>query len=144
MKTLSNFDLEGMMTSEPYWNGTLMRDEIVTPGNYIINLDSSTGPGTHWVALATMDDRMFYFDSFGLPPPDEVMVVARGYRLFFSPAQIQKWDSTACGYYCVMMLKQLHGGKTFYDFIHQFRQEPNQINEKLLLNFARKYNLLKR
>ena len=43
-------------------------------GMYIINLDDSTGPGTHWGAvISDMSDRAIYFDSFGLSPPQEIV-----------------------------------------------------------------------
>ena len=39
----------------------------------IINLDNSTGPGTHWVAYAIDPRGIVYFDSYGLAPPKEFM-----------------------------------------------------------------------
>lgn len=40
----------------------------------IVNLDSSTGPGTHWVAYYKNKRNVKYFDSFGnLKPPLELI-----------------------------------------------------------------------
>lgn len=36
----------------------------------IVNLDSSSGPGTHWTAYVKKNDTIVYFDSYGnLRPP---------------------------------------------------------------------------
>jgi len=40
----------------------------------IVNLDNTTGPGTHWVAYAKRNNRVVYFDSFGnLRSPKELV-----------------------------------------------------------------------
>jgi len=38
----------------------------------IMNLDNTSGDGTHWVAWFKRSDKKWYFDSFGLPPPTEL------------------------------------------------------------------------
>jgi len=38
----------------------------------IMNLDDTSGDGTHWVAWFKHGDKKWYFDSFGLPPPTEL------------------------------------------------------------------------
>ena len=54
-----------------------MRDQLPKkPNNVetgIINLDNSSGPGTHWVAYAIDPRGIVYFDSYGLAPPKEFM-----------------------------------------------------------------------
>jgi hypothetical protein len=54
-----------------------MRDQLPTkPNNVetgIINLDNSSGEGTHWVAYAIDPRGIVYFDSYGLAPPKEFM-----------------------------------------------------------------------
>ena len=44
----------------------------------IINLDDLEGPGTHWVCCYQSKDKkiLFYFDSFGMPFPEEQKVIA--------------------------------------------------------------------
>ena len=57
----------------------ISRDEIPTkvkniPGQcFIINLDDTEGPGTHWVAVKITADFVNYFDSFGMQPPQELV-----------------------------------------------------------------------
>ena len=39
----------------------------------VINLDSNNGLGTHWACYVDF----FYFDSFGLPPPENILFIKR-------------------------------------------------------------------
>ena len=39
--------------------------------NIIMNLEDNNGNGFHWVCILSQDK--YYFDSFGLPPPVEVI-----------------------------------------------------------------------
>jgi hypothetical protein len=38
-----------------------------------LNLDSSNGQGTHWVCWYRDGDNKYYFDSYGLDPPIELV-----------------------------------------------------------------------
>ena len=61
------------------FKGVISRDEIPTkvkniPDQYfIINLDNTEGPGTHWVVVKITADYVNFFDSFGLKPPQELV-----------------------------------------------------------------------
>ena len=39
----------------------------------ILNLDSSSGDGTHWVMWFKKGKDKFYFDSYGVQPPSELI-----------------------------------------------------------------------
>ena len=58
----------------------------------IINLDSNNGPGTHWVCYVDS----FYFDPFGLPPPENILCIKR-----YNTSQYQEKISVLCGYFCL-------------------------------------------
>ena len=59
----------------------------------IINLDSNNGPGTHWACYVDS----FYFDPFGLPPPETIIFIKR-----YNTSQYQKkTTSVLCGYFCL-------------------------------------------
>jgi hypothetical protein len=140
---LYNFDIEQMMSGIKGFEGTKMRDQLgpnlfnnAKRGSLILNLDDNSGPGTHWVAVYWKDGVFFYFDSFGLPPPEELLASARDKRLFYSDNRIQMDDSTMCGYYAMMFIKQLMGGKSFYDFINQFDNPATQYNERVVRKWA--------
>ena len=39
----------------------------------VLNLDSSSGDGTHWVMWFKKGKAKFYFDSYGVQPPSELI-----------------------------------------------------------------------
>jgi hypothetical protein len=79
MVPMSNFDLMDAAKNLAIKNfrGVFMKDQLPHQPNKtetgIINLDNSTGPGTHWVAYAIDPRGIVYFDSYGLAPPKEFM-----------------------------------------------------------------------
>jgi len=72
----------------------------------IVNLDTISGPGTHWVCYKKLDDSVYYFDSFGnLPPPKEVMQYFRGLRnIFYNVERKQNLNAEICGHLCLEFL----------------------------------------
>lgn len=70
----------------------------------IINLDSSIGSGTHWVAYYKNKEEKTYFDSFGnLQPPLEVIKYL-GKNVVYNYLQEQTYDSFNCGHLCLKFL----------------------------------------
>ncbi len=79
--------LDRIMKKEPDYYGSIMRDEIPmllpyiskrSRVGFIINLDKSTGPGTHWCAIyidarPNGSNSLEYFDSFGRPIPSDIL-----------------------------------------------------------------------
>lgn len=86
-----------------------MRDNLPrTPKNNecaVVNLDSIRGPGTHWVAYFKMNDKVYYFDSFGnLPPPSELVRYFRNCRIIYNHVRFQKFTEINCGHLCLKFL----------------------------------------
>lgn len=83
------------------WNGVYASDQIGRPkkaGAYIINLDSSDEPGSHWVGLYIFNDfsrRSLLFDSFGRPTA-EILPGLVGYGAT-DPDKNQRIKQTDCG-----------------------------------------------
>ncbi len=42
--------------------------DIIEPCAIVVNLDPSTKPGIHWVAIFVINNTVEYFDSYVLPP----------------------------------------------------------------------------
>lgn len=90
-----------------------MRDKLPKSGvrkneSGIVNLDSSTGMGTHWVCYKKIGSRVEYYDSFGVPPPIEVENYLKGIHnnntIIFNYEQDQKFDQVICGHLCLKFL----------------------------------------
>ena len=62
----------------------------------IVNLDSNNSQGTHWVCY--YDNN--YFNSFGLPPPDEVVKYMCS-PIYYNSNEIQDRESVICGHLCL-------------------------------------------
>ena len=84
--------------------GIYMRDDQFTTNSGIVNLHPTKG--THWVLFL---DK-FYFDSYGCPPP--VNVINQIGKGTYSEYKIQK-DDSYCASYClyVLYLTQIIGFK---------------------------------
>jgi hypothetical protein len=65
----------------------------------IINMSVEGHPGTHWVAMRTYKDFIFYSDSFGVEPPLEVVDWANKYRknIVYNDYQLELLTGTNCG-----------------------------------------------
>ena len=95
----------------PYFRGVYMRDALPKrPWNreaVIVNLDSSSGGGTHWVCFRKNGKRVDYFDSYGdLKPPLEIQRYLAGNYLAYNRAGLQSvnTDSQICGHLCLAFL----------------------------------------
>ena len=74
----------------------------------IVNLDDTTGPGTHWVAYVKNGRRAFYFDSFGnLRPPLEIIryLGKDGSAISYNRDARQTYDESICGQLCLRFLR---------------------------------------
>jgi len=75
----------------------------------ILNLDDSRGNGTHWVAWFKNNRTKYYFDSFGIQPPLELIAYLKN-PILYPTEQIQSGDQVICGHLCLYVLKQLSAG----------------------------------
>ena len=83
-------------------NDVLSRDETVAHNHkqalFVYNLEPSYMSGSHWVATYVKDNVINYFDSFGLPPFQEIVNHARrkNITLLHQSDQIQNINTTKC------------------------------------------------
>ena len=117
-------------------NNILMRDEmnhLNKDGFYIINLDNSNGNGTHWTSLFYHPLNSYYFDSYGFVPPLEVEKKIRPY--IYNDADIQVFNSEACGYYALAFIKFLNDKSNkevaFKEFLRLFKSNTKENDDIL-------------
>lgn len=71
----------------------------------IVNLDNSSGPGTHWVAYRKRGSIVNYFDSFGnLRPPRELVNYFRGSEINYNYERQQNYNAVNCGHLCLKFI----------------------------------------
>lgn len=117
-------------------NNILMRDEmneLDKDGFYIINLDNSNGNGTHWTSLFYHPLNSYYFDSYGFVPPLEVEKKIKPY--IYNDADIQDFNSEACGYYALAFIKFLNDKSNkevaFKEFLRLFKSNTKENDDIL-------------
>ena len=72
------------------------------------DLDDSTGPGTHRTAW----HKTVYFDSYGLPPPEEFLDRVGNQMIEYNCLDIQNsYDPPFCGHLCLGFLEAMSSGK---------------------------------
>ena len=76
----------------------------------ILNLDSSSGDGTHLAMWLKKGKNMFYFDSYGVQPPSELIVYLKS-PIFYNSERVQQNGEVFCGHLCLIVLTQLSFGK---------------------------------
>ena len=78
-KPLSNIELleAARKLKIPNFRGVCLRDTLPKKPKKkecgILNLDDTSGLGTHWVAWYKNGTEKKYFDSYGLQPPNELV-----------------------------------------------------------------------
>ena len=66
---LTNFEIQNYYKNELIFNGVYSRDNLLNKienGAYIINLGEYADIGTHWIVLYVKNNKVIYFDSFGV------------------------------------------------------------------------------
>ena len=78
-KSLSNLEIiyAAKKLSLDEFRGVFLRDTLPKKSKLnecgILNLDSSSGDGTHWVMWFKKGEDKFYFDSYGVQPRSELI-----------------------------------------------------------------------
>ena len=107
------------------------------PGqSFIINLDDTEGPGTHWVAVNITTDFVNYFDSFGLQPSQELVNLCYTFDKLckYESNQFQDLSSLLCGYYCLYFLKEFVGND-YSNVVKKFACNNYKKNKRCIINY---------
>ena len=139
---ISNYDLLkwGEYLNIPI-KDVLSRDETAPHNHkqalFIYNLEPSYMSGSHWVATYVKNGIINYFDSFGMPPFQEIVNHAKrkNITLLHQSDQIQNLLTTTCGYFCLYFLNEMSKGRTYYDLLKVFNIHNTMKNEKFIENY---------
>ena len=93
--------------------------------------------GSHWVATYVKNGIINYFDSFGMPPFQEIVNHAqrKNMTLLHQNNQIQNINTTTCGYFCLYFLNEMSRGRSYYDLLKVFNIHNTMKNEKYIENY---------
>lgn len=132
------------------YGGTYAKNElpILKKKFYIVNLDKSTGQGTHWVLVSNVrDNYVDYIDPMGevyAPQDVEKKMKETNKMIYRNSYQIQPIASEACGYFCSIIADYIieNPEKSPFIFIeHTFltgKPASFLYNQQLLRNYFKK------
>ena len=136
--------------------GCIASDEIdkiidkiqpMTSGSFIMNLDVTTGPGTHWVAVYWTPSSLEYYNPLGNAPTDKFRSDAKKLAKAINPngflklkvnqIQRQSNDTDTCGYHAMKFIIDREKGKSFSDATgyHDHKKDDHVNGEKAVTKF---------
>jgi hypothetical protein len=106
----------------PYFRGCFMRDELKNMKINkkecgIVNTNLSSENGIHWLCYYKNDDKQYYFDSYGSPMMTELKKYLKGNKTLCHNFQIQNFDESCCGEYCILFLFLMYKGCQYEDIV---------------------------
>lgn len=136
------------------FKGCFMNDELdqfldkgLPNGNYIINLQNMNQGGTHWVSMVKdKQNCVYYNDSYGVYPIQVVMDLCKKYkyRLYYNKRNHQPFNTTSCGYWCILFLYYMNKRLKNKPMLQRFEAftdlfvEDVKLNEKILYQEIKK------
>lgn len=105
----------------------------------VFNLDPHDKSGSHWIACCLLlDERaIYYFDSYGLPPPPQVSRFMRSFILQDAGLELKyngrrfQFGNSECGMYCMYFLICMINRVSFKTFVR------HTVPDKYMLELRR-------
>ena len=122
-KPLSNVEIQDAIRKLDVsgFRGVFVRDNLPSKPRRnecgILNLDDRDGNGTHWVAWHKKDGDKYYFDSYVVQPPWEMLQYLQK-PISYNTEKIQPNGEVICGQLCLYVLKELSRGGNFQQIVN--------------------------
>ena len=129
---ISNFKINEILKNDKNYIGTFSKDNVPILKNNestIVNLADSNKMGTHWIAMKFINNKLFYFDSYGIEfIPD---IIKKQYKKIITNIyRIQSNDSNECGKFCIMFIKaNIQNESDYIKFLVQFHKNNFEKND---------------
>ena len=155
LTTLSNSDLISICIKlKIKLVGVFMKDELnsdLKQGCYIINLQNHDEGGSHWTAFIKDKNDIYYYDSFGVVPPQNLydIFIIDSNSLYYNTSDDQNFDATSCGWWSIAYLYYMTNSKgpmlnRMKKFDYKFRKKDTKLNEIDLKKYIDKIYLTKK
>jgi hypothetical protein len=152
LTTLSNSDLYSIAIKlKIKLVGIYMKDEVKAPlsqGCYIINLENHNEGGSHWTAFIKDRNDIYYYDSFGVVPPENIYDIFKidSQNIYYNTSDDQNFDATSCGWWSIAFLYYMTNSKgsmldRMKKFDKKFRRKDTKLNEIDLKKYINKIYL---
>jgi len=109
-KLLTNFEILSVVNKLgiPNFRGVFLRDvwqnKSLKRECGTLNLGDSSGNGSHWMVWFKNADKKYYFDSFGVQPPLQLIDYLKP-PVYYNMEEIQTRNEVFCGHLCLYILK---------------------------------------
>ena len=129
---ISNFKINEILKDVKNFIGTFSKDNVPILKNNestIVYLADSSNKRTHWIAMKFIDNKLFYFDSYGIPfIPD---IIKKQYKkIITNMYRIQSNNSNVCGKFCIMFIKSnIQNESDYIKFLLQFHKNKFEKND---------------
>ena len=135
-------EIENILLTSKNFLGCFPMNELppfphTLPSSLIVNTDISTGRGEHWLGLVLTKNKCFYFDSFGAPIIEDIIIsyLQQKYtKVIINNECIQHTFSTSCGLFCIAFIKYVKTKSNFETFISRFNLHNVLDNDKIVLS----------
>ena len=109
---------------------------FIQDGTYVINLDEFESIGSYLIALYVNENRIIYFDSFGVEHiPKEIRKFIGNKNIIKNIYRIQAYDSIIWGYPCIAFIDLMLKGKSLLEYINLFSLNDYEENDKMILKY---------
>jgi hypothetical protein len=116
-----NRELKNLVKNFPTFmnGGVIMKDEVSLLKIYdkmvfIVNYDNSNLSGSHWVGVVKINNIVFHFGSYGIPPLREITdKFKRNNKIYYNDIAVQLDNSKICGNLTLYVIQELVRGKSF-------------------------------
>ena len=101
----------------------------------IVNLANSNDTGIHWIAMKFINNKLFYFDSYGIPYfPDAIRKKYPNSKIITTIYRTQGDLSVECGKFCIMFMQSnIKNESDYIKFLLQF--EKKIILKKMIYKY---------
>ena len=95
----------------------------------IVNLANSFNKGTHWIGMRFINNKLFYFDSYGIPFIHDI--IKKQYdKIITNIYRIQSIDSNECGKFCILfIIANIQNESDYIKFLLQFHKNNFEKND---------------
>ena len=126
---VSNFKINEILKNDKNYIGTFSKDNVPILKNNestIVNLADSFNKGTHWISMKFINNKLFYFDSYGIEfVPD---IIKKQYdKIITNIYRIQSIDSNECGKFCILFVRaNIQNESDYIKFLLKFHKNHFQ------------------
>ena len=145
---ITNLYIDKLMNNiSKSFQGTYSSNNIPTFNNHnfslIINTSKQSETGTHFIALCIFEDKILYFDSFGLKNYNsDIVQYLKKYnqKIIYSTKCIQDPISDHCGFFCISFILSIEKNMSLVSFLKLFSTKVLLINDYICIEII-KYHI---